>query len=96
MIASSRSARMAGQGIGILLVEQGIDILKSEGCPFIIVLGRPEYYPRFEFERTSGYNICSQWEGVPNEAFMIRILGPAAMAGVQGAARYRDEFDATI
>jgi hypothetical protein len=30
---------------------------------------------------------------VPDEAFMVAIMDPAAMADVSGVARYRDEFD---
>jgi hypothetical protein len=33
---------------------------------------------------------------VPDAAFMIRFLGPAALAGVCGAVRYRVEFDAAV
>jgi hypothetical protein len=32
----------------------------------------------------------------PDEAFMIRILDPRAMAGVAGIARYRVDFDAVV
>jgi len=32
----------------------------------------------------------------PDEAFMIRILNPAAMLGAAGVARYRPEFDAVV
>jgi putative acetyltransferase len=81
------------QGIGTLLAQKGIVILKDRGCPFVIVLGHPEYYPRFGFERASLYGIRSQWEGVPDEAFMILILDAAAMRNASGVARYRDEFD---
>jgi putative acetyltransferase len=27
--------------------------LRKDGCPFIIVLGHPAYYPRFGFRRAS-------------------------------------------
>jgi putative acetyltransferase len=81
------------QGIGSRLVRAGIEILKSRGSPFIIVLGHPEYYPRFGFEPASQRGILSQWEGVPDEAFMILILNEKVMSGVQGVARYRGEFD---
>ncbi|MFC1889698.1 hypothetical protein ACFL4G_08090 [Thermodesulfobacteriota bacterium] len=37
--------------------------------------------------------MACQWEGVPDGAFMALILDEAAMAGVTGIARYRDEFD---
>jgi len=33
---------------------------------------------------------------VPDNAFMIRVLDPAALAGVSGAVRYREESDATV
>ncbi len=81
------------QGVGTLLVKQGIEMLRGRGCPFIIVLGHPEYYPRFGFARAFMHGIASQWDGVPDEAFMILILDPSAMKGVSGVARYRDEFD---
>ena len=84
------------QGIGTLLIKRGIEMLKSRSCPFIIVLGHPEYYPRFDFERASNYGIRSQWEGVPDEAFMILILDREAMQGVSGVARYRNEFDEAV
>ena len=31
-----------------------------------------------------------------DEAFVIRVLQPAAMAGADGVARYRPEFDALV
>ena len=38
---------------GSQLVQSGIYILKCRSYPFIIVLGHPEYYPRFGFKRAS-------------------------------------------
>lgn len=81
------------QGIGTLLVRAGIQILRERSCPFIIVLGHPEYYPRFGFHPASQYGLSCQWDGVPDEAFMVLILDEEAMAGVSGTARYREEFD---
>ena len=83
------------QGIGSQLVQAGIDIINSQASPFVIVLGHPEYYPRFGFEPASHRSIFSQWEGVPDEAFMILILNENVMSGVHGVARYRSEFDET-
>jgi putative acetyltransferase len=84
------------QGIGSRLVQSGIERLKSQGLPFIIVLGHPEYYTRFGFERASNNDIHSPWEGVPDEAFMILILDEKVMSGVSGVARFRNEFDEAI
>lgn len=84
---------MQRQGIGTQLVKNGIEYLRKMQCPFIIVLGHPEYYPRFGFELASRYGIKSQWKGVPNEAFMILWLDISMMNHVSGVAKYRDEFN---
>jgi len=81
------------KGIGSLLVKHGISHLRESGCSFIIVLGHPEYYPRFGFELASNYRLSSQWEGVPDEAFMALIFNRDALPKAGGIARYRAEFD---
>lgn len=83
------------RGIGSELVRSGLAMLKDTTCPFVIVLGHPEYYPRFGFERASKYGIRSQWDGVPDDAFMILVLDDSAMYGISGVAKYRNEFDET-
>jgi putative acetyltransferase len=80
------------RGIGSQLVRSGMDIMRERGCPFVVVVGHPEYYPRFGFERASAHGLASQWEGVPDDAFMALVLDEKAMAGVSGVARYRKEF----
>ncbi|MBT3376238.1 MAG: N-acetyltransferase [Lentisphaerae bacterium] len=81
------------QGIGTMLIQAGTEAIRRRDCPFIIVVGHPEYYPRFGFVRASLHGLSCQWAGVPDEAFMVLILDESAMAGVRGVARYRDEFD---
>jgi putative acetyltransferase len=41
------------QDIGSQLVERGLDTLRERSCPFVVVVGHPEYYPRFGFEPAS-------------------------------------------
>jgi putative acetyltransferase len=82
-----------GQGIGSGLVEHGLAVLRERGCPFVVVLGHPDYYPRFGFKRASAHGLASQWDGVPDEVFMVLVLDADAMAGAGGVARYRHEFD---
>ena len=84
------------QGIGSRLVQEGLERLHASPAPFVIVLGHPGYYPRFGFEPCSRHGIRSPWEGVPDEAFMIRILQEPLLRGVTGIARYRPEFDAAV
>jgi len=81
------------KGIGSLLIEHGIKHLRESGCSFIIVLGHPDYYPRFGFELASNYKLSSQWEGVPDEAFMILVFKKDEFPNTGGVAKYRAEFD---
>jgi putative acetyltransferase len=81
------------QGIGSQLVTRGLDILRERGCPFVVVVGHPEYYPRFGFEPACTHGLVCQWEGVPDAAFMVLVLDVQTMAGVAGVAKYREEFN---
>ena len=81
------------QGIGSLLVKEGLRRIKETDCPFIIVLGHIDYYPRFGFERASQYGLKCQWGGVPDEAFMVLVLNKSVIAGISGVVKYRSEFD---
>lgn len=81
------------EGIGSQLVQRGVEVLRERGCPFVVVVGHPEYYPRFGFEPASTHGLVSQWHGIPDAAFMVLVLDPEAMAGVSGVARYRAEFE---
>ena len=84
------------RGIGSSLVEKGLEELRARGCPFVIVLGHSDYYPRFGFEKASERGLTCQWDGVPDEAFMVLVLDESAMKGVHGTARYGEEFDAGV
>jgi len=81
------------RGIGSELVRKGLDTLRGRYCPFVIVLGHPEYYPRFGFEPSSRYNVKCQWEGIPDEVFMILVFDKNALQNISGVAMYRAEFD---
>lgn len=81
------------KGIGSRLVQHGLKHLRESGCPFTIVLGHPEYYPRFGFEIASKYRLLCQWEGIPDEAFMVAVADGSALPEAGGVARYREEFD---
>ncbi len=81
------------QGIGKRLINESLNLLKKRSVPFIIVLGHEDYYPKFGFEKASKYGITCQWDGVPDEAFMIMILDKEKMADIHGVAKYRDEWN---
>lgn len=81
------------QGIGKMLINEGIHLIKKQSIPFIIVLGHEHYYPKFGFETASKYGIKCQWQGIPDEAFMILLLDKAKMKNVHGIARYLEEWN---
>jgi putative acetyltransferase len=79
------------KGIGSELVQTGVARIREGGCPYVIVLGYPEYYSRFGFEPAIKFGIKSQWD-VPDEAFMILMLNKGAMKDITGVAKYREEW----
>jgi putative acetyltransferase len=79
------------QGIGSRLVETGNRRLQTAGCPFIVVVGHPEFYPRFGFKPARARGITCEWN-VPDNVFMIAVLDEPQMLGVSGLATYRREF----
>ena len=85
------------QGIGTLLMQEGLDECLSLGYDAIIVLGHTDYYPRFGFKLAAEYGIRSEWEEqIQEDAFMILELHAGALDGVEGIARYADEFSELI
>ena len=86
------SPELQRSGIGSQLVEEGLNRIRTAGHDLVIVIGHPEYYPRFGFVPAKKYSI--QWEqDVPEEAFMIKELREGALKEVRGTVKYRPEFN---
>ena len=79
-------------GIGSALVREGIARCVSLGAAGVIVLGHPDYYPRFGFVPASTFSISSTYD-VPDEAFMALELSQGSLASIAGVARYHPVFD---
>jgi putative acetyltransferase len=79
------------QGIGSKLIEAGNRQLNDAGCPFIVVVGHADYYPRFGFRPARPLGITCEWE-VPDNVFLLLMLDPVKLQGVAGIAKYRHEF----
>lgn len=79
------------RGIGTELVLAGIEEIRKRGYPFIVVLGHPQFYPRFGFVPAVRLSIRCRWD-VPDDAFMILVLKESEMHGVKGIAEYKPEF----
>jgi putative acetyltransferase len=80
-----------GKGIGTRLVEEGLAELRRLGHDVVVVVGHPDYYPRFGFKRASLFGLRTEID-CPDEAFMAIELRPGALAGRGGRVRYRSEF----
>ena len=78
-------------GIGGELVRAGLGAARQRREPFVVVLGHPDYYPRFGFERASRWGIKAAFE-VPDEALMAIELQPGGLAGVSGSVCWAPEF----
>lgn len=77
------------QGIGGRLIVAALDQARAAGAEAVIVLGHPDYYPRFGFSAALAQNLASPFSG---EAFMALELVPGALAGRQGSVSYPSAF----
>ncbi len=80
------------QGIGIQLVNAGIEYCQFEKYDAIVVLGHPNYYPKFGFAPSVNYGIKSEYE-VPDEVFMILELVPNSLVDYHGTIKYHELFN---
>ena len=79
------------QEIGSQLVRAGLEELRHTNYEIVVVLGHPDYYPRFGFSPASKYGINCEYD-VPEEVFMILELREGALAGRSGTVKYQPEF----
>jgi putative acetyltransferase len=79
------------QGIGTLLVRQGLADCAHLGCKAVVVLGHPNYYPRFGFIPAREKAIDCTYP-VPDEVFMVLELVAGALQHCSGIVQYRPEF----
>jgi putative acetyltransferase len=83
------------QGIGGKLIRYGLEKCREKGYQSVIVLGHPEYYPRFGFEKASKWGIRPPFEA-PDEAFMAIELIEGGLKGISGVVEYPDEYSLAL
>jgi putative acetyltransferase len=82
--------RLQRRGIGSALVRHGLAVCRERGKSVVVVLGHPEYYPRFGFSTELAKNLRGPYSG---DAWMALELIPHVLDGVQGTVRYPKAFD---
>jgi putative acetyltransferase len=76
-------------GIGSALVETGLDLARDREWQAVVVLGHPEYYPRFGFSAELASRLDSPFDG---DSFMALELVPGALDGDDGLVVYPTAF----
>ena len=80
------------QGIGSRLIRTALAKAKELGYGSVIVLGHPDFYPRFGFRKATEWGIRPPFD-VPDNAFMALELQKGALKHVAGVVRYPEPFN---
>jgi putative acetyltransferase len=79
-------------GIGSALIEEGLLVADQRREPMVVVLGHPDYYPRFGFEPAGRHGIHPPWPNIPDSAFMVKLLS-GYQERYRGRITYPPAFD---
>lgn len=79
------------RGIGSSLVRAGLERCAHTGFSGVVVLGHPDFYPRFGFVPASRFALTSTYD-VADDVFMAIELVAGALDGVSGVVRYDPAF----
>lgn len=78
------------KGAGTAAINFALGAAKEHKESFVVVLGHPDYYPRFGFERASKHDISLSID-VPDDALMVLSLAPVRPLP-SGTVRYAAPF----
>ncbi|MFH2202708.1 MAG: N-acetyltransferase [Elusimicrobiota bacterium] len=79
------------RGIGAKLVRAGLERCGQLGFGAVVVLGHPEYYPRFGFTASARFGIGCEFD-VPADVFMVMELQSGYLRERSGTIKYHAEF----
>jgi putative acetyltransferase len=79
------------QGIGGMLIREGLVRSTGLGYHGVILVGHPTYYPRFGFRPARAYGLESPFP-VSDEAFMALPLRPGGLEGTRGTVVFPPAF----
>lgn len=79
------------RGVGGMLVREGLAACRRRAVAAVVLVGMPEYYPRFGFVPASRFTLRCEYD-VPDDVFMAIELETGALAGRSGLLRYHPAF----
>ena len=80
------------KGIGSKLVLEGLKKAKELGYNSVVVVGHPNYYPRFGFKPAGIWDINLPFD-IPDEAFMAIELKSNGLKDCSGIVEYPKEYE---
>lgn len=80
------------RGVGTALVNDGLRRAEEMGEALVVVVGHPDYYPRFGFVPGRPLGIAPPWDDVPDDAFLVKTLS-GYRDDMKGVVAYPPEFD---
>jgi putative acetyltransferase len=82
------------QGIGSALVRSGLDECRQQRHKIVVVVGHPQFYPRFGFSPKLAAHLEAPFSG--KDSFMALELVPGALDGLIGRVQYPLPFGAWV
>jgi predicted N-acetyltransferase YhbS len=80
------------QGIGCDLIKAGHQKAIECGFNSVILIGHPQYYPRFGYKPASGWGIKTHYQLPSDDVFMAVELAENALKNVSGTVIFPPEF----
>lgn len=77
--------------MGTALVVKGLDHCKYMGFGAVVVLGHPDYYPRFGFVPSTFYGLGCEFN-VPEDTFMVMEILSSYLKDKTGTILYNKAF----
>lgn len=78
-------------GIGSKLIKAGLEACKNSGYQAVVVLGHPNYYPKFGFIPSVNYDLTCEYD-VPPEVFMVLEFQKDILKRCKGIIEYHPVF----
>jgi putative acetyltransferase len=83
-------------GVGSRLTREGLAQCREAGATAVVVIGHPEYYPRFGFTQAEQYGLSCSYIASNHPAFMVLELVPGGLDGKSGLVLFCPSFDDAV